>query len=129
MGNRELDLQVAVKVMGWKIVGGSAYGPNGEKYAALDDRGQPLVWKDDGSPRWLPHYSSSIDSAWEVVRHIADRLPNITLSPRLDAEYVALRLCVQCLDACEETTSPPLVATKTVNAVFRRVDPLTPPTF
>lgn len=62
---RELDLAVAVRVMGAHIKGGSVY-MNGARYAE-DPR-----WN-DGSPRWLPHYSTSITDAWVVVDEVLEK--------------------------------------------------------
>lgn len=57
---RELDALVAEKVMGWEYRG---YGNGGGEWT-LGDKKMAFGGHGGGS---LPHYSTSIDAAWEVV--------------------------------------------------------------
>ena len=59
----EIDELVAVRVVGWTVSNGSAYSPEGGRYA-------DIPWNDENRPRWLPRYSTDIAAAWEVARHV-----------------------------------------------------------
>jgi hypothetical protein len=57
---RDLDLLVA-QIMGWTWDEFSAWSPNDSRYAVREP--DPLDW--------LPHYSTDIADAWDVVEHIS----------------------------------------------------------
>lgn len=54
MKDRELDALVAEKVMGWELIG---IAPSGGRVVH-----SPRLWEKE-----LPHYSSDIAAAWQVV--------------------------------------------------------------
>lgn len=59
---RELDALVAEKVMGWEAVHEHDFRDGGKQWLGTRSDGAKMV------P--LPHYSTSIAAAWEVVAHL-----------------------------------------------------------
>jgi hypothetical protein len=72
---REMDMLIAVKVLGWKLDENTATSPTGS-CNARNYRGHG----DD----WLDYYSTSIEAAWEVV----EKMPKFRISKGLLDEWV-----------------------------------------
>src|SRR5690349_104195 len=75
---RELDVEVAVKVMGYRWEGSSRgtrrlLNPVG-KVVAVKDRGQPISFMGWQKPE-LPKFSTDIAAAWQVVEKVQSRFP------------------------------------------------------
>ena len=85
---REVDALIAVKVMGWQYTIGN-YRP-----LLVPTNNDPRMswvaeWDEKGRPDWLPHYSTEISAAWQVI----EKMLEIGFSSRIKVEE---RKCTKC---------------------------------
>ena len=67
---RELDVSVAVNVMGWQrweSKGIDKVWPVIVPPMGDERHNWAAEWDEHGCPHWMPHYSTDISAAWEVV--------------------------------------------------------------
>jgi len=79
MTNRELDAQVAEKVMGWKKLGEWRYS-----------------WENaEGTHVWLPLFGKEMSAAWLVVEKMREQDYDVTIAVRPKLEY-GCRIAPRC---------------------------------
>lgn len=69
--DRELDMWIAVKVMGWTQVDPNAYTPYGRDICGTPPEGIKAMWNTGRSA--VPRYSSDIKEAWLVIDYMRER--------------------------------------------------------
>lgn len=70
---REMDALVAERVMGWdRDVMGCLGAPKGAKEYDTQCHSWIGAWDENGNPNFLPHYSTDIAAAWQVVEWMKD---------------------------------------------------------
>ena len=67
---REMDMLIAVEVMGWRVDAETAYSPSGSANARQVEMGEP----------WLPYYSTDMSDAWMVMEKMESHPDEILLS-------------------------------------------------
>ncbi len=79
---RELDQSVA-KIMGWSWYDLTAVSPNGSHCARVVDgmSGLDPLW-------WLPHYSTSIEAAWEIIEKLKEHYCFLSIKPNPGGLYI-----------------------------------------
>lgn len=64
MNNRDIDKLIAEKVMGWTEIRESGF--TGFDFVGLDPKHKPTDWY------LIPHYSTAISAAWQVVEKLEE---------------------------------------------------------
>lgn len=84
MTEHQRDTLIAEKVFAWQWISAECYGPHVKKGTAwlLPEQGLSAItydfeagWIDIGEKRfiprnWIPHYTTSIDAAWQIILHL-----------------------------------------------------------
>lgn len=79
MNNRDIDKLISKKVMGWTEIRESGF--TGFDFVGLDPNHKPTDWY------LIPHYSTDISAAWQVVNHLLETHEGLvfhTMSPTPD---------------------------------------------
>lgn len=120
---RELDFEIAIKVMGWTRDNYGDWDYKGSQAWRRNDYGEHSFFHEEFNPGahpFPPHYSTSIEAAWEVVELLRSKeiflvLDNCEFEQAYEAEFTDFYETHRC--STRSDTAPHAICLAALKAV------------